>query len=80
MKTAGVAILVVDMLNEFLSEGGVMPFPRGRAIRPFGSCFLTAVTRGSRSSTSTRLIGRTMMTWNSRRGESTASPAPGEQT
>ncbi len=34
MKTAGVAILVVDMLNEFLSEGGVMPFPRGRAIIP----------------------------------------------
>jgi ureidoacrylate peracid hydrolase len=34
MKTAGVAILVVDMLNEFLTEGGVMPFPRGRAIIP----------------------------------------------
>ena len=34
MKTAGVAILVVDMLNEFLSEGGVMPFQRGRAIIP----------------------------------------------
>ena len=32
MKPDRVALLVVDMLNEFLSEGGVMPFPRGRAI------------------------------------------------
>lgn len=34
MKTDDVALLVVDMLNEFLSEGGVMPFSRGRAIVP----------------------------------------------
>ncbi|MFQ5913088.1 MAG: cysteine hydrolase family protein [Nitrospinota bacterium] len=34
MKPDGVALLIIDMLNEFLSEGGVMPFPRGRAIVP----------------------------------------------
>ena len=34
MNSTGAAILVVDMLNEFLSEKGVMPFLRGRAIVP----------------------------------------------
>jgi ureidoacrylate peracid hydrolase len=34
MESKGTALLIIDMLNEFLKDGGKMPFDRGRKIIP----------------------------------------------